>query len=329
MKQNISVKLGNTLLNSPLIIGANDSILDFKTFNLIAENSKLLGAFVTKSFTLDARQGNKNPIVSCVDNNLMVSSGMRNPGLKQMLTEISNYHKQHSTPQLIPSIAINPDSAHKDPIAELTFLATQLYENGVNIIELNLSCPNLNTSTIVADKQGMVYRIINQIKNEFSKKNYSCTLIAKLAGDDNALLNSAKQAEDSEIDAITILPLLRATSFYTGLIKQHQPMAIGDPLLGNIHGTIYGSGFGPITRQYLLNLKAYIKTPIIASGGCLGGFNSTIIEKTDGLVQTMFAGAIATEVVTPFYPFNQEKLQEIDEILNQYNQFVTNNSTLF
>ena len=99
-------------------------------------------------------------------------------------------------------------------------------------------------------------------------------------------------------------------------------------MLGNTHGTIYGAGFGPITRQYLINLKKNISTPIIASGGCMGGFNSSIIEKVDGLVQTLFYGAIATEVVTPFYPFNQEKLLEIDQVLLQYKNYINTHSKM-
>jgi hypothetical protein len=167
------------------------------------------------------------------------------------------------------------------------------------------------------------------LSNQFNKRNYNCTLIAKLAGDDNSLLNSSLQAEEAGIDIITILPLLRSTGFYTGLIYHDASLKIGEPLLGNTHGTIYGAGFGAITRQYLINLKKKIKIPIIASGGCLCGFNSSIIEKTDGLIQTMFAGAIATEVVTPFYPFDQEKLLEIDKILIEYQKYINNNSVKF
>ena len=212
---------------------------------------------------------------------------------------------------------------------ELTDMALKLYQNGVNVIELNLSCPNLNTINIVADKHGMVFKIINHMKNEFNKRNYTCTLIAKLAGDDTALLNSSMQAEAAGIDIITILPLLRSTGFYTGLINHNYSLQIGDPLLGNIHGTIYGGGFGPITRQYLINLKQKIKIPIIASGGCLGGFKSSIVEKTDGLLQTLFAGAVATEVVAPFYPFNEERLQEIDMVLNEYQKYINKNQVKF
>ena len=259
----------------------------------------------------------------------MVSSGMRNPGFQQMLSDINQYNKKYSTPLLIASIAINPDSKNLFPEKELTDIALKLFENGVTVIELNLSCPNLNSATIVADKNGMVYKIISYMKNEFYKRNYNCTLIAKLAGDVNSLLNSSIQAEEAGIDFITILPLLRSTGFYTGLINSDTSLEIGDPLLGNKHGTIYGGGFGPITRQYLINLKRKIKTPIIASGGCLGGFNSSIIEKADGLIQTMFAGAIATEVVTPFYPFDQEKLLEIDKVMIEYQKFINNNSVKF
>ena len=61
----------------------------------------------------------------------------------------------------------------------------------------------------------------------------------------------------------------------------------------------------------------------------MGGFNSSIIEKADGLIQTMFAGAIATEVVTPFYPFDQEKLLEIDKVMIEYQKFINNNSVKF
>lgn len=198
--------------------------------------------------------------------------------------------------------------------------------NGTNVIELNLSCPNLNSSQIVANKSGEVLKIISYIKNEFAKKNIKNNiLIAKLAGSDMALLNSSKQAQEAEIDAITILPILYATGFYTGLIKQSQSLPMGMPLLGNIQGTIYGGGLGPITRQLVINLKKNISVSIIASGGCLGGMNSLILEKTDGFIQTMLTGAIATEIVTPFYPFTQEKILEIDCVVNNYSRILSKN----
>jgi len=72
-------------------------------------------------------------------------------------------------------------------------------------------------------------------------------------------------------------------------------------------------------------LRKNISVPIIASGGCLGGMNSSILEKTDGFIQTMLTGAIAIEIVTPFYPFTQEKILEIDHVVNNYSHILTKN----
>ncbi len=204
---------------------------------------------------------------------------------------------------------------------EYTQLACQLYENGITSIELNLSCPNLNKHEIIANNAQSVYEIIHSIKQAFARKGYNLyTLIAKLAGSEETISQSALAAVEAGIDAITILPLLRATAFYTGLTSANiNHKKIGTPLLGNIHGTTYGSGLGPITRQLTINLSKIIKVPIIASGGCLCGMNNTIIEKTDGLIQTLLSGAQFTAAVSSFFPFTPDKLEEIDLIIDYYN----------
>lgn len=44
--------------------------------------------------------------------------------------------------------------------------------------------------------------------------------------------------------------------------------------------------------------------------------------KTDGLIQTLMAGANAVAAVTPFYPFNINNLREIDLIILQYKKYL-------
>lgn len=113
----------------------------------------------------------------------------------------------------------------------------------------------------------MISKVISFIKNEFEKRNYiDAFIIAKIAGNDKSLIQLALQAQNAGADAITILLLLRATSYYTGLVSQ-QSIKIGTPLLGNIHGTVYGAGLGPLTRQLIINLRENIHIPLIASGG--------------------------------------------------------------
>lgn len=75
-----------------------------------------------------------------------------------------------------------------------------------------------------------------------------------------------------------------------------------------------------------MNLAKIIKIPLIASGGCLCGINNSILEKSDGLIQTMLSGAKLVAAVSAFYPFNREKLLEIDNILQLYEEFIAKNS---
>lgn len=75
-----------------------------------------------------------------------------------------------------------------------------------------------------------------------------------------------------------------------------------------------------------MNLAKIIKIPLIASGGCLCGINNSILEKSDGLIQTMLSGAKLVAAVSAFYPFNREKLLEIDNILQRYEEFMAKNS---
>lgn len=322
--EKISITLAGIQLKSPIIIGASDFISDYVGFARIAESTSELGAFVTKTFTLNPRIGNRDPITACIENNVMVASGIRNKGLRQMLKDINQYNRNYNGPLLIPSIADDPANIQQSPEQQITELAQALYDNGITIFELNLSCPNLNTHQLVSHQESMVYKIIAHIKNNLVQKNIKdYKIIAKLAGNIEELSITAKQAEAAGADIITILPVLRATGFYTGLIDYPQAnLAIGDYLLGNTHGTTYGSALGPITRYLVMKLKTEINLPIIASGGCLCGINNSITEKTDGLIQTIMSGASAVAAVSPFYPFSSKKLQEINMIIESYKNYL-------
>lgn len=317
------VQIGEFQLKSPLIIGSNDRIVSLADFTRIKNNSKNLGAFVTKSITLKPREGNADPIVAVSRNNLLVASGMRNPGAERVFRDIEKYNASftHGDPLLIPSIASDPDGKYSAE-KELAILALGLTACGSKIVELNLSCPNLNTHNVVAEGGEKIFKIIEYLRNEYEKKGIKgYSIIAKLAGSDQNILDLAKHAQRGGAGAITVLPLLRAIGFHSGVFAAKE-VAIGTPLLGNKIGSIHGAGLGPVTMNLLAQLRAGVDIPLIASGGCIGGCYSTIEEQLDGLIQAIMVGAVAVEAVTPFYPLTTDKLAKIESLYGAYQEFL-------
>ncbi len=102
----------------------------------------LLGAFVTKTVTLNPRSGNPSPRIWETPSGLLNSIGLQNEGLTEFLNSALPLFNKYRVP-LIVSIA-------GESLNEFIFLAQNLErESRVNALEVNISCPNV--------KEGMVF----------------------------------------------------------------------------------------------------------------------------------------------------------------------------
>jgi dihydroorotate dehydrogenase len=89
---NLSVKIGELVLKNPFILGSFDGLDSFcglrRGYELSAGG---FGAMVTKTATLQRREGYKRPRVAKFGSGYLVASGMKNFGIKKLSKEIRRF----------------------------------------------------------------------------------------------------------------------------------------------------------------------------------------------------------------------------------------------
>ncbi|MDD5454339.1 MAG: dihydroorotate dehydrogenase, partial [Candidatus Ratteibacteria bacterium] len=148
MKPDLSVKLGNIKLKNPIILasgtcGFGEEISDFLDLNKV-------GALTTKTITLKPKEGNPPPRIAEVENGIINSIGLENPGVKVFIKEKLPFLRKLKTPFFV--------SISGETEEEFAHLAKILdKEKGISAIELNLSCPNLKNKTLFGQDPKTTY----------------------------------------------------------------------------------------------------------------------------------------------------------------------------
>ena len=327
MAIDISLTIGSVKLNSPLILGSFDSIINAEVLNRCFELcGDSLGAVVTKSTTIDPRSGYPEPKVSKFGDGLLVASGNCNPGIGEMASEVREFKERFCDRVVLGSIVSDSDYPQRDLVDEYCFLAMEYARAGVDGLELNLSCPHLDPNdkehTIVpAQDKKMVHRLISEVKSTLSEAGYErCLVIPKLTGWNCNPVEVALSAERAGADAVTLSNLFPGTGYYTGIGEARTGVSdtpgIGDYLIAHGKGGYSGKAMHSAVLLMIENLRKYIRIPVIATGGCA--------TDLDSLVQTFMAGAIAVESVTPFYfrtPDEIDILLKINKLIEQLKEF--------
>ena len=321
MAVDISSTIGGVKLRSPLILGSFDSIISadvlIRCFDICGDS---LGAVVTKSTTINPRQGYPEPKVSRFGDGLLVASGNCNPGIEVMASEVRQFKAQVSNRVVLGSIVSDPDHPLRDLAEEYCILAVEYATAGVDGLELNLSCPHLDPrekeQTIVpAQDKTLVGQLISEVKSSLIRAGYdNCLVIPKLTGWNCNPTEVALSAEQAGADAVTLSNLFPGTGYHTSTGNDHK---IGTPLVAHGKGGYSGKAMHSAVLLMIETLRQHIGIPVIGTGGCASDL--------DSLVQTFMAGAVAVESVTPFYfeALNgMDKLLKVNALADQLRSFL-------
>jgi len=151
---NLTINLGRIKLKNPVLVASG-------TFGYGEEYSQLidlnkLGGIITKSITLEPREGNPPPRLIETPAGLLNSIGLVNPGLKVFCKTNIPFLKQFNT-RIIVSIAGEREE-------DYLYLTEKLNPvQGIDGLEVNVSCPNVQEGLTSAKK----------IKEEFRHSSYS------------------------------------------------------------------------------------------------------------------------------------------------------------
>ena len=247
----------------------------------------LLGGVCTKGLTKEKRLGNPPPRIAETASGMLNSVGLQNPGV--------DYFIQHELPRLREKNTVIIANIAGNTELDYCETAWKLSNTLVDMIELNISCPNVKEGGIAFGvKPESVRRITEQVKN-----HCLLPLIVKLSPNVASLADNAKAAEDGGADAVSLINTLTGMAVDINTKK---------PILANITGGLSGPCIKPVALRMVYECYKKIKIPIIGIGG--------IMNHAD-VIEFILCGAALVQVGTANI-VNPLACKEIIENLTQY-----------
>lgn len=241
-----------------------------------------LGGISCKGTTLAERIGNPAPRIAETSSGIINSVGLQNPGVGQFLSVYLPWLKKQNT-AVIANIAGNS-------VEDYCGMAERLCGSDVDLIELNISCPNVKHGGVAFGTScDSVAEVTSQVKRRSGKP-----LMVKLTPNVTSIGDIAKAAEDAGADALSLINTL------TGMridIKTRRPV------LRNNTGGLSGPAVFPVAVRMVREVYKRVRIPVIGMGG---------ISTWEDAAEMMIAGASAVQVGTASFrdPFACVKIIE-------------------
>lgn len=247
-----------------------------------------LGAYVTKSMSLEPWSGNKPPRIAETAAGIVDSIGLENKGIDLFSKTSLNFLKKFDFPVIVSIVGKTIEEYKK--IAEI-LESTE----GVKGIEVNVSCPNLSNNGIEFGKDPhSAFNLIEAIR-----QSTTLPLIAKLSPNVSDIAAISKAVESAGADAVSLINSVNAMVVD---LKNRKP------LLGSETGGLSGPAIKPIALYMVWQVSRAVKIPVIGMGG--------IMNMEDAL-EFFIAGASAIQVGAANFK-NPRVMEEIIDGLEKY-----------
>jgi len=286
MQPNLSVTIGKLKLKNPILV-ASGTFGYGEEFKDFLDLSKL-GAIVTKTITLNPRQGNPAPRTCETPAGMLNSIGLENPGLEAFIAEKLPILKKIDVPIIISIASLdNPEefiavARHLDKVKE------------VQALELNISCPNIQHTRLISQDPKSTYNLVSRVRKVTRK-----TLITKLSPNVTDITEIAKAAQAAGSDAVSLINTLTGMSIDTETKR---------PKIATLTAGLSGPAIRPLAVRMVWEVYQKIKIPIIGMGG---------IMDTSSALEFFIVGATAISVGTANF-INPKVTVEIIDGLKKY-----------
>lgn len=226
-----------------------------------------LGGISVKGTTLKPRQGNQGPRVAETPEGMLNSVGLQNGGAEKFLNyELPNLLTKDT--RIIANIA-------GASIEECAELASLINPSAVDMVELNISCPNVKQGGAAFGTDCNVAAAVTAaVKKELPDK----PLMVKLSPNVTSITDIAKAVEAAGADALSLI---------NTLLGMRIDIKTRRPILRNNVGGLSGPAVFPVAVRMVWQTANAVKIPVIGMGG---------ISTWEDAVEMMMAGASAVQV---------------------------------
>lgn len=249
-----------------------------------------LGGISCKGTTLLERMGNPPPRIAETSSGILNSVGLQNPGVDYFIEHNLPWLKQQKT-VVIANIAGGTHDEYYE-------IARRLDTTDVDMIELNISCPNVHEGGVAFGMSCMGVENITKLVRRATSK----PLIVKLSPNVSDIGEIAAAAEAAGADAISLINTI------TGMkidIKTRRP------LLKNNTGGLSGPAVLPVAVRMVWQAATRVGIPVIGMGG---------VATWQDAVEMLLAGACAVQVGTANFTDAYAPLSIIEGLDNYLNE---------
>lgn len=263
---NMKVDLCGVTLNNPVMTASG-------TFGSGAEYAEFvdlnkLGAVVTKGVANVPWPGNPTPRVAEVYGGMLNAVGLQNPGIDLFVERDIPFLKQFDT-----KIMVNVCGHSTEEYIEVV---ERLRDQPVDLLEINISCPNVKEGGIAF---GQDPKAVEAITKEM-KKHAAQPVIMKLSPNVTDITEMARAAEAGGADGLSLINTI--TGMKIDINRQKF-------VLANKTGGMSGPAIHPVAVRMVYQTAQAVSIPIVGMGG---------IMNAEDAIEMILAGATAVSVGT-------------------------------
>lgn len=227
-----------------------------------------LGAVTTKGVANIPWAGNPTPRIAETYGGMMNAVGLQNPGIDLFCERDIPFLRQYDT-----RIIVNVCGKSEKDYCEV---AERLSHEDVDMLEINISCPNVKEGGIAFGQNPKAAEDITKAVKRYAKQ----PVIMKLSPNVTSISEMAKAVEAGGADAVSLINTI------TGMkIDIHRRRFV----IANKTGGVSGPAIHPIAVRMVYEAAHAVKLPIIGMGG---------IANAQDAVEMILAGADAVSVGT-------------------------------
>lgn len=286
---NTSVNIAGVEWKNPVTVASG-------TFGSGAEYSEFtdlnkLGAVTTKGVANVPWAGNPTPRVAEVYGGMLNAVGLQNPGIELFCKRDISFLKQYDT-----KIIVNVCGHSTEEYVEVV---KRLANEPVDLLEINISCPNVKEGGIAFGQDPKAVEAITREMKKYAKQ----PIIMKLSPNVTDITEMARAAEAGGADALSLINTITGMKIDVNRRKF---------VLANKTGGMSGPAIHPVAVRMVYQTAQAVNIPIIGMGG---------IMTAEDAIEMILAGATAISVGTANFVnpgVTMEIVDGIEEYMKKY-----------
>lgn len=277
---NLKVNIAGVELKNP-VITASGCFGFGREYECLYPLSRL-GGIGLKGMTNEERLGNPPPRIAETPCGMLNSVGLQNPGVDYFLKNDLPYLSKQGT-VLLANIA-------GSDIPDYCAIAEKLSESAVEMLELNISCPNVKEGgAAFGTSCQSAGEIVKEVRRHCKKP-----LIVKLSPNVTDIASIAEAVEAEGADAVSLI---------NTILGMRIDINTRRPILHNNVGGLSGPAVFPVAVRMVWQVANRVKIPVIGVGG---------ISTWQDVVEMMMAGASAIEMGAALFTDPMAPIKAID-----------------